>query len=73
MWCTKEQNAHNAVPHHSFSPAEASGQVRAEETAPEAHWSLPRSEGSGPSLTSRRLPCCQHSAPPLSVGVALPG
>ncbi|TNN48833.1 hypothetical protein EYF80_040957 [Liparis tanakae] len=52
---------------------EARGWVQAEGTAPEAPWSPPRSEGSGPRRAPRRLPCYRDLAPPLSVGVALPG
>lgn len=70
---TTKKGVHVALPHHSYAPAGAAGWAQVEGTALGAHWSLPRSEGLGLSLAPRPLPCCQDSAPPLSVGVTLPG
>lgn len=68
----RAESVSDALSHHSFSPAEASGLGLAEGTAPGAHWSQPRSEGSGPGPVSWPLAWCQDLAPPLSVGAALP-
>lgn len=49
----RAKSVSDTLSYHSFSPAEASGRAGAEGTAPEARWSPPRSEGSGPSLVSQ--------------------